>query len=109
MSLPNIRNRQKRVVNDVDIIPEPVDVLASFMIDEPPEPHRFRYHAPDGRVCMIKVDVITSIDKRTEFGGLAYTYRCQSDFGHGIEQYELEFNVRKIQWGLNRTVKRRAE
>ena len=78
---------------------QPVDMIAVFHKDEPPEPYRFRY-TKDGRDFVIKVDKVLDIEQDQYGNTRNYTYRCQSIIGRRERVFELKYIGSKVCWEL---------
>ena len=77
-----------------------IDVLATFRVGEPPEPHRFRVKDRNEQVHVLKIGKILDITKEKFLGYDIWTYKCQGIIGRQERVYEMQFNVQKAQWQL---------
>ena len=81
------------------LLRQPIDMIAVFHKNEPPEPYRFRY-TKNGRDYMIKVDKVLDISLDHYGNARDYTYRCQSIIGRRERVFELRFIGSSVTWEL---------
>lgn len=80
----------------------PIDMIAIFHENEPPEPVRFRYRR-DGHCWEVKVDKVIDLSRRIYGNTKDYTYVCQSVIGRRQRTYELRYNGEAVRWELYKT------
>ena len=78
---------------------QPVDMIAVFHKNEPPEPYKFRY-SRDGRDYEIKIGKVVDIAQEQYGNTRNYIYRCQSIIGRRERVYELKYIGSKVSWEL---------
>ncbi len=83
------------------MIRAPIDMIAVFHRDEPPEPFKFRY-TKEGKDFEIKVEKV--LDLRRDYYGntMDYIYRCQSIIGRRQRIYELKYIGQDVRWELTK-------
>ena len=84
------------------LIRAPIDMIAVFHKNEPPEPVRFRYQG-DGKMWEIKVDKVVDLERRIYGNTMDYTYTCKSVIGRRQRVYEIRYNGQEVRWELYRT------
>ena len=88
-----------REVTRMKMLRQPVDMIAVFHKEEPPEPYKFRYNR-EGRDYEIKVDKVVDISREHYGNTRNYIYRCQSIIGRRERVYELRFIGSSVTWEL---------
>lgn len=78
---------------------QPVDMIAVFHKNEPPEPYKFRC-SREGRDYEIKVEKVVDIALEQYGNTKNYIYRCQSIIGRRERVYELKYIGSKVSWEL---------
>ena len=77
-----------------------IDVIATFRVGEPPEPHRFRVTDRYDNVHVMKIGRILSIEKEKVLGDDIWTYKCQGMVGNQERIYVIQFNLCHGRWQL---------
>ncbi len=78
---------------------QPIDMIAVFHKNEPPEPYRFRFMR-DGMEHVIKVDKVLDIELDHYGNTRNYTYKCQSIIGRRERVFELKYIGSNVTWEL---------
>ena len=100
MRRPGQPLHKRRAGDDMKRIQRDIDVLATFRVGEPPEPHRFRVKDRYENVHVLKVGQILDISKEKSLGYDIWTYKCQGMIGRQQRIYEMQFIVQKALWQL---------
>lgn len=77
-----------------------IDVIATFRIGEPPEPHRFRIEGLDGERYEYRIGEIRDIRLLNVFGDRVWNYECCGLIGGRMHSYVLQFNLRHATWKM---------
>jgi hypothetical protein len=77
-----------------------IDVIATFRIGEPPEPHRFRIEGLDGDRYEYRIGEIKDIRLLNVFGDRVWNYECTGMIGEHLRNYVLQFNLRHAAWRM---------
>ena len=77
-----------------------IDVIATFRIGEPPEPHRFRIEGLDGERYEYRIGEIRDIRLLNVFGDRVWNYECCGLIGGHMHSYVLQFNLRHATWKM---------
>ena len=78
---------------------QPIDMIAVFHKNEPPEPYRFRY-TREGKDYEILVSRVVDIELEQYGNTRNYIYRCQSIIGRRERVYELRYIGSSVSWEL---------
>ena len=77
-----------------------IDVIATFHIGEPPEPHRFRIEGMDDERYEYRIGEIMDVRQLNVFGDRVWNYVCSGMIGHNVRNYVIQFNLRHAAWKM---------
>lgn len=77
-----------------------IDMVTTFDVGEPPEPHRFRIRDVNGKVHVVKIGQIFWILKVREPGYDYWRYKCRGELEGTERTFMIQFNVQKALWQL---------
>ena len=77
-----------------------IDVIATFRVGEPPEPHRFRVKDRYENIHVLKIGQILDVKKEKSLGYDIWVYECLGRIGGYERPYEIQYNVQKARWQL---------
>lgn len=83
------------------ILARNIDMLATFLENDKPQPVRFRIKEKGGEnKIIVRVEKINFVDERKVAGKKAIVYGCQSMINGQLRQYELKYRVDDYSWEL---------
>ncbi|HWJ02683.1 MAG TPA: hypothetical protein VNU93_03320 [Verrucomicrobiae bacterium] len=77
------------------VLMKPVEMVAWFDLEGLPRPVRFRI---DGEV--IKVEQVCTLTEEKLAGNKTKIFRCQSQIGGLLKQFELKYELQTCKWFL---------
>ena len=79
------------------ILSTPISVLAHFENDGTPHPLRFKLADKT-----IKIEQVVSVTEENFAGNKMLCFRCQSEIGGELKQFEIKFELGTCKWFLHK-------
>jgi len=82
------------------VVAKPIEMLAWFTCEGPPNPIRFKVTSEDDTFTVIKVDRVITKGLEKLAGNNMFVFKCQSNINGAEKIYEIKYDLRTCKWIL---------